>query len=184
MFIALLVLTAISLLALIAGTAWWLASSGETRRRRGAEVGVDIMGGLDAGEGAGGNLLEQPVFKGKAAAVEREASISYVEVKRRLRAGDRAALPPLLAMVGLFGFLVFGAAGAVGWDGRQGNWGTDSGGRPGHHGADRVGYFAGVSGAPAIRSRRGAHHRKAQDLGRLTARLFALAIAPVCHGCS
>ena len=109
MFIALLVLTAISLLALSQARPGGSRQAARRDDAAGAEVGVDIMGGLDAGEGAGGNLLEQPVFKGKAAAVEREASISYVEVKRRLRAGDRAALPPLLAMVGLFGFLVFGA---------------------------------------------------------------------------
>ena len=53
MFIPLLVITGISLLVLIVGVAWWLASSGETRRRRGPEVGAEVMRGLDGESGSG-----------------------------------------------------------------------------------------------------------------------------------
>lgn len=111
MFIPFIVLTAISGSALIIGFIWMLAAQGKTTRRSGPEVGAEIMGGSGGDDdGTGVTLLEKSVFAGKGVAVEREAEVSYAEIKRMVRAREwRAALPPLLAMVGLAGLVVFGA---------------------------------------------------------------------------
>lgn len=111
MFVWFVVLTVISGITLIIGFIWMLTASGKTTRRSGPEVGAEIMGG-SAGDDdeAGITLLEKSVFAGKAVAVEREAEVSYTDIKRMVRERRwRAALPPLLAMIGLSGLVVFGA---------------------------------------------------------------------------
>jgi hypothetical protein len=111
MGLMLIVLTAISLIVLIVGLVWWLAGSGKTTRRSGPEVGAEIMGGMGNDDPEmGATLLDKSAFAGKGVAVEREAAVSYAEVKRMVRGRQwREALPPVLAIAGLYGLVVFGA---------------------------------------------------------------------------
>lgn len=53
-------------------------------------------------------MAEKSAFKGTGVSVQREAAISFAEVKQLIRSGDRRAIPPILAMGGLFCFIVFG----------------------------------------------------------------------------
>lgn len=110
MFVAFLILAVLSALILVAGFVWMLVVRGETTRRSGPDVGAEIMGsGAGEDDGVQVTLLEKSVFKGAGVSVSREAGISYVEMKRLLGEGNwKAALPPLLAAVGLFGMIVFG----------------------------------------------------------------------------
>jgi hypothetical protein len=111
MFVLFVVLTVISAIALIVGVIWWLATSGKTTRRSGPDVGAEIMGGSTSDDDeVSMTLLEKSAFVGKGVAIEREAGISYAEVKQMLRDREwRAAIPPLLALLGLYFFVVFGA---------------------------------------------------------------------------
>lgn len=111
MFVLFVVLTVISALVLIVGAVWWLATSGKPTRRSGPDVGAEVMGAPASDEGEiGATLLEKSAFVGTGVAEAREAGISYVEIKRLLQAREwRAALPPLLGMLGLYFFIVFGA---------------------------------------------------------------------------
>lgn len=111
MFAIVMVFAAISLIALVAGVTWWLAVSGRTTRRSGPDVGAEIMGGAAADDDQPGiALLEKSAFVGQGVKVEREAEVSSAGLKQMLRLRQwRAAIPPLLAMGGLLGLVVFGA---------------------------------------------------------------------------
>lgn len=106
MVILFLVLTGFSLVALVAGVVLMLASRGETRVRRGPQVGAEMM----AGEADEETIHGVSAFKGKGIAVEREVRFSFSEIKAQVRAGRwKEVLPALLAMAGLLGLLLFGA---------------------------------------------------------------------------
>ena len=113
MFVLFLALTILSLVVLIVGFIWLLTSRGRTTRRSGPEVGAEIMTGM--GDGVDGvdveaiPLVEKSVFVGTGAQVTRDVDVSFGDIKGLI--GDRqwrGALPALLAMVGLFGLIVFG----------------------------------------------------------------------------
>ncbi len=110
-----LALAIVGLLLLIVGFVLLMTSRGQTTRRSGRDVGAEIMGGMGENyeeEDDDGVTLaekEKAVFVGTGVAVTREVEMSYAEVKQLIRDGQwRAALPPLLVIVGMFGFVVFG----------------------------------------------------------------------------
>jgi hypothetical protein len=111
MLILFLILTGLSLVALVAGTALMLVRQGETRRRSGQEVGAEIMAeGMVDDDEEGAVVGQRTAFKGKAITVEREASISLADVKQQIGAGQwRQNLPALLVVGGFAGLLLFGA---------------------------------------------------------------------------
>jgi len=123
-FIVLLVLTILGGVALIAGFAWLLASSGQTRRRSGPEVGAEVFGALSDGdledEKVTIPLAERTVFRGTGIKVERETELSYAEIKAALRERRwRQALPALLVIGGMSALLAFGSLTLlVRWDDR------------------------------------------------------------------
>jgi hypothetical protein len=111
MLILFVILTGLSVVALVAGTAWTLLQQGETRRRSGPEVGAEIVAEqMDDEDEEGAVVVQRTAFKGKAVQVEREASISLADVKQQIRAGQwRENLPVLLIVGGFAGLLLFGA---------------------------------------------------------------------------
>jgi hypothetical protein len=111
MTILFIVLTVLSLAALVAGMAWALATSGETRRRSGPDVGAEIIADrMEDEHDEATTIAQRTAFKGKAVKVEREASFGLADVKHQVAAGQwREALPVLLALGGLVGFLLFGS---------------------------------------------------------------------------
>ena len=112
MFILFLALTGLSLLALIAGTVLTAILFGRTRWRSGPEIGAEMMAERMARE-SGGVKPQHVFFIGKGVAVDREANLSYAEIKQRLMAGQwLLMLPVLLAVGGLLGLFLFGAAAA------------------------------------------------------------------------
>ncbi len=111
MFTFFLTLTIISGIALIVGFVWWLTASGTTTRRGGPIAGTRIAGRRATNQGeVRATFLEKPAFAGEGIGVEREAEVSGADLKRMLRQHQwRAALPPLLTIVGMGGLIVFGA---------------------------------------------------------------------------
>lgn len=113
MLILFLILTGLSLVALVAGTAWTLLQQGETRRRSGPDAGAEILADSMDDDEEGIVIGQGTAFKGKAVQVEREASISLADVKQQIRAGQwRESLPVLLVVGGFVGLLLFGALAA------------------------------------------------------------------------
>ena len=113
MFILFLVLTGLSVVALIVGTVWSAVAFGQTRRRSGPEVGAEIMADRMARDSEGHARPQYVFFKGKAVAVEKKASFSFAEIKQLLMAGQWLDIfPVLLAMGGFLGLFLFGAAAA------------------------------------------------------------------------
>jgi hypothetical protein len=111
LFVLFLVLAGLSLILLVIGSIWMLSDQGQTTRRSGRDVGAEIMGGLgnDDPVEEGIPLVEKSVFVGKGVEVTREAGISFTEIKQLVRERQwRAALPPLLGIVGMFGLIIFG----------------------------------------------------------------------------
>jgi len=111
MFVLFLVLAGLSLILLVVGTVWLLSGRGQTTRRSGRDVGAEIMGGIgnDDLTEEGIPLVEKSAFVGTGVKVTRETEMSYTEVKQLMRERQwRAALPPILAIVGMFGLIVFG----------------------------------------------------------------------------
>ena len=112
MLILFLVLTGLSVVALIAGTVWTTILFGQTRRRSGPEIGAEMMAERMARE-SGGVKPRHVFFVGEGVAVDREAGFSYAEIKQQLMAGRcLQMLPVLLAMGGLLGLFLFGSAAA------------------------------------------------------------------------
>jgi hypothetical protein len=113
MFILFLALTGLSVMALIVGTVWTTVGFGQTRRRSGSEVGAEAMADRMARDSEGHTRPQYVFFKGKAAATEREASLSLAEIKQQLRAGQwLQMLPVLLAIGGFLGLFLFGSVAA------------------------------------------------------------------------
>jgi hypothetical protein len=109
MFVFFLLLAILSLIPLIFGAVWTLAGRGQTTRRSGRDVGAEIMNGIGDDGDEGKPLVEKSFFVGRSIQVSRSAEISYVEIKQLVRDRQwREALPFLLAMIGMFGFIVFG----------------------------------------------------------------------------
>jgi hypothetical protein len=107
-----LVLTGLSVVALIAGTVLTAILFGRTRWRSGPEIGAELMAERMARE-SGGVKPQHVFFIGKGVAVDREASLSYTEIKQRLMAGQWLLMfPVLLAVGGLLGLFLFGSAAA------------------------------------------------------------------------
>ena len=105
-----IILTVLSLVALIIGILWTVLTQGDTRRRTGSDVGAEIIAEQMVEETEGYVATPQTAFKGKATAVEREASFSLAEIRQQIRAGQwRQNLPVLLAIAGFLGLLIFGA---------------------------------------------------------------------------
>ena len=109
MLILFVALTILSILALFAGFVWVLVSKGESSRHSGEAVGAELMR-EQFEDDEEWSITEKSVFRGKAKAVEREASISFSDVKKQVKSGNwRESLPLLLAVGGFLGLLVFGS---------------------------------------------------------------------------
>jgi hypothetical protein len=108
---ALLVLVCVSLLAMLAGGIAMIRQTGRTRRRSGHEVGGEIFAQQQAQESEPADASVQPsTFRGKAVAVEGEASIGMKEFKQLIQTRQwRRVLPSLCMILGLLGFMLFGA---------------------------------------------------------------------------
>lgn len=115
MFLLFLVLTIISLIALITGFIWILASRGNVERRSGPQSGAEVMSAVmeDDEEDDGVPLStskETRAFRGTGSQVRVEASYSFADIKDHIATGHwEQAAPALLAVGGMFGLLFFGA---------------------------------------------------------------------------
>ena len=115
MFVILLVLAVLCLIALIVGFVLVLTGRGRVTRRSGDDVGREMVSELMHDEEDEAVVVaENTYFKGKAAAVEVETSISFGEIKGMVKAGQwRQAAPLLLAIGGLLGMMLFGSLAAL-----------------------------------------------------------------------
>lgn len=87
-----------------------MVAHGQTSRRRGPEVGAEIMADQMTGDMEGYPVVQNTIFKGKAAKVSREASISFADIKQKMRTGQTGEVFPfLLAMAGFVGLFLFGS---------------------------------------------------------------------------
>lgn len=109
MDIIFIVLTVISLIALILGFFLFLIGSGKAQRRSGEQVGAQVLSERMEDE-RDPPVAQAASFKGKASRVEGEASVSFVEIKDSIVSGNwRQALPVLLATGGMIGLMIFGS---------------------------------------------------------------------------
>lgn len=105
----LIVLSAFCVLLLLIGFVWLLLARGQTTRRQGKEVGRE-MAARRMEEDGDVILRQKGAFRGKAAEVKTEASISFGDIKTLVRSGRwEEALPGLLALAGFLGLLLFGS---------------------------------------------------------------------------
>lgn len=110
LFIFMLGLAGISLIVLIAGAVITLIRGGRTQIRSRPDVGAEILGDQVVAGDDGFIAGQRSVFVGKAVSVERNATISFANVKQHLASGDILALLPALLVIGGFvGLLFFGA---------------------------------------------------------------------------
>ena len=108
-FILSLICAGLCLVTLIVGGTLTLIFFGHTRYRSGPEVGAEIMNDQAAPE-EGQVVAQRSFFVGKAASVERRATVDFAVLKQQIAAGNcLAAIPGLLAIVGFVGVLFFGA---------------------------------------------------------------------------
>jgi hypothetical protein len=109
MFVVFLALSIVSLIILIVGFILLLTVSGKTTRRKGRDVGAEIMSDLGEDDEEGIPVVEKSVFVGTGVTVSREADISFDEIKQAIKNRQwRDGLPALLVIVGLFGLVLFG----------------------------------------------------------------------------
>jgi len=108
----LIIVLAAGLIALAVGFAWTLALRGHTTTRSGAEVGVEYLEeemarkDLRAGKTS---LGRKAWFWGKGWAMDREAAVSYKELKTMWRNGSYGALLPMaLALGGMLTSIIVG----------------------------------------------------------------------------
>ena len=102
-------LSALSVLLLVAGFIWVLIRSGNTTHRSGEEAGRHIVG-EQMEEDDETSLYKKTAFRGQAASVKTEASMSFVDIKKQAKNGQWSeVLPALLAIIGLLGLLFFGS---------------------------------------------------------------------------
>jgi hypothetical protein len=108
----LIVLLTAGLAALVVGATWILIVRGHTTTRAGADVGVEYMEEEMARRDfrAGKTSLGRKAwFWGKGWAVDREAAVSYKELKTMWRQGSyRALLPMGLLLVGFLTSIIVG----------------------------------------------------------------------------
>lgn len=105
----LLGLAGLSILLLLTGFVWVLLQSGKTTRRRGADVGRELMADR-VEEHDETTLVQKSAFRGQAASARSEASIRFVDIKNQIKRGQwNDALPALLAISGILGLLLFGS---------------------------------------------------------------------------
>lgn len=101
----LIVLLAASLGIFAVGFTWTLALRGHTTKRSGADVGVEYMeeemARRDFRSGRT-SLGRKAWFWGKGWAVDREAAVSYKELKTMWRKGSYGALLPMALLLGGF----------------------------------------------------------------------------------
>ncbi|MEE4270124.1 MAG: hypothetical protein V2I67_00515 [Thermoanaerobaculales bacterium] len=101
----LIIVLAAGMTALVVGAAWILIARGHTTTRSGAEVGVEYMEEEMARRDfrAGKTSLSRRAwFWGKGWAVDREAAVSYKEMKAMWRQGSYGALLPMALLLGGF----------------------------------------------------------------------------------
>jgi hypothetical protein len=99
----LIILLAASLIALAVGLTWTLAARGHTTTRSGAEVGVEYMEEEMARRNfrAGKTSLGRKAwFWGKGRALDREAAVSYKDLKTMWRQGSYGAVLPMALLLG------------------------------------------------------------------------------------
>ena len=98
---------------MIVGFVLMVKHGGRSTRRSGPEVGAELMGAMaDDDEDAGLTVpvYEASFFKGKATSVKVEGSVGFDEIKAALAERRwRDAVPGLMAMLGMFGLLLFGS---------------------------------------------------------------------------
>jgi len=110
MGVAALVLTVLSLVALIVGCVWVLMTEGERQRRSGTDVGEEVVASMMEHADSGATVVKAAKFKGEAAAVGAEATFHFSDIKAAVLAGQwRQMLPILMALGGTFGLLIFGS---------------------------------------------------------------------------
>ena len=85
MLVLLLALTLISILALLVGFSWIVATSGEAHQATGEDVGAQIIGEQFSDDDS--SVVQKTGFKGSAISFGRESSISFTEIRARLSAG-------------------------------------------------------------------------------------------------
>ena len=111
MLLLLIVLSALSLVAMVVGIVWTVAVGGQVQTSTGSDVGTEVIARqmVDPEERAR-TVAQRTFFKGKAVAIQSEAEVGFDEVKALIRAGHwRYAAPVLLLIGSLFGLLLFGA---------------------------------------------------------------------------
>jgi hypothetical protein len=106
-----IVLSALSLVAMVVGIVWTVAVGGQVQTRTGSDVGTEVIARqmVDREEQAS-TLAQRTHFLGKAVAVRGEAEVGFDEVKALIRAGHWRHAAPILLLIGsLFSVLLFGA---------------------------------------------------------------------------
>lgn len=111
MLILFIVLSALSMVALVVGIVWTVAVGGQVQTRAGSDVGTEVIARQMADrEEQAHTSTQRTYFQGKAVAIRGEAEVGFDEVKALIRAGHwRHAAPVLLLIGSLFGVLLFGA---------------------------------------------------------------------------
>jgi len=105
----LLILLGIDVGLLILGIVWSAIRHGRTTVRTGADVGAEVYSEMASMHSGGGPAYEKVWFKGEGVAVDREAAISYKQLKAFLREGSWVdAAPVVVALVGLLGLILIG----------------------------------------------------------------------------
>jgi hypothetical protein len=97
-----LVFAGLSLIALILGMVLVLVLSGQTRRRSGPEVGAEMVADRMTRGREGQVVVQRTAFAGKAARVERQATVSFGDLKRQVAAGQCLSVMPALLAIGGF----------------------------------------------------------------------------------
>ena len=114
LFTTALVLTILSVVAIIVGATWAIREGGRTRQVSGPEVGAAFLADqMDQDEELDQITVAErsaTAFKGQATMVQTNTEISFGEIKAALNAGRlRQVLPMLLAIGGLLGLILFGS---------------------------------------------------------------------------
>ncbi|MBN1991538.1 MAG: hypothetical protein JW953_02460 [Anaerolineae bacterium] len=109
MFWLFLGLTILSIIILIAGMVWTLATSGQTQRRNKEEVGKKMVADMMRDDLTKNEVILGTDFKGKATGLKSEATFSFADIKAAVQAGQwQSVLPILLALGGMLGLFLFG----------------------------------------------------------------------------
>ena len=106
-----IVATIASFVIMAVGFAWTLTRWGKAASyRAGREVGEQMILDRMKRESHGAMVAQKASFKGHAEAFKTEATFSFAELKNWVAEGNwEDALPPIMAVAGMMGFLFFGA---------------------------------------------------------------------------